>query len=209
MSREYEEREIFIPKYLLSQGIYSSDKPLPETGMPGIWHYFMKYPKDLGNAILLMGEYSFLNEPIDNLIRVATSSDYKLKALYLAINCWIREIPVIPSWRVKSKNSIFTKLVPQGLLKTEDINLENVYDLIGIRLVTKTPDQCYKVLDVVNSIYPISFWNDNIAVPRGTGYQNISAFSQKFRGMEIQIMSKNMFKNELNTTFVYHHTGVD
>jgi len=71
--------------------------------------------------------------------------------------------------RVKHRYSIYLKIQRKG------INIEEVLDLIAIRVIVKEPILCYKTLGVLHLNYMpiISRFKDYIALPKDNGYQTI------------------------------------
>ena len=93
-------------------------------------------------------------------------------------------------YRIKHKYSLYKKL-----LRYEK-DIEKIYDVVALRVVVDTIEDCYRVLGLVHSI-----WNplpgrikDYIAVPKPNGYRSIH--TTIFTGMggvaEIQIRTKEM-----------------
>ncbi len=71
--------------------------------------------------------------------------------------------------RVKHRYSIFLKIQRKG------ISIEEVLDLLAIRIIVKEPLDCYKVLGVLHLNYTpiISRFKDYVALPKENGYQTI------------------------------------
>lgn len=93
-------------------------------------------------------------------------------------------------YRIKHKYSLYKKLLKY------DMDIEKIYDIVALRIVVDTVEECYRVLGIVHSI-----WNplpgrikDYIAVPKPNGYQSIH--TTIFTGLggiaEIQIRTKEM-----------------
>jgi GTP pyrophosphokinase len=93
-------------------------------------------------------------------------------------------------YRIKHKYSLYKKLLKY------DMDIEKIYDIVALRVVVDSVEECYKVLGIVHSI-----WNplpgrikDYIAVPKPNGYRSIH--TTIFTGMggvaEIQIRTKEM-----------------
>ncbi|MFA6301430.1 MAG: RelA/SpoT family protein [Candidatus Paceibacterota bacterium] len=93
-------------------------------------------------------------------------------------------------YRIKHKYSLYKKLLKY------DMDIEKIYDVVALRIVVDTVEECYRVLGIVHSI-----WNplpgrikDYIAVPKPNGYQSIH--TTIFTGLggiaEIQIRTKEM-----------------
>ena len=72
------------------------------------------------------------------------------------------------SGRVKSIYSVYKKLRKVG-------SLDELFDLIALRVIVKNKDDCYRVLGVLHSLYQpvISRIKDYIAVPKPNGYQSL------------------------------------
>lgn len=94
------------------------------------------------------------------------------------------------NYRIKHKYSLHKKLLKY------DMDIDKVYDIVALRVVVDTVEECYRVLGVVHSI-----WNplpgrikDYIAVPKPNGYRSIH--TTIFTGLggiaEIQIRTKEM-----------------
>jgi len=94
------------------------------------------------------------------------------------------------SYRIKHKYSLYQKLLKY------DMDIDKIYDVVALRVVVDTVEDCYRVLGIVHSI-----WNplpgrikDYIAVPKPNGYRSIH--TTIFTGLggveEIQIRTKEM-----------------
>ena len=71
--------------------------------------------------------------------------------------------------RVKSVYSLFKKL------KKTNGNIDDVYDLMALRIVVETKEDCYRVLGVLHTMYQpmIARIKDYIAIPKPNGYQSL------------------------------------
>ncbi len=71
--------------------------------------------------------------------------------------------------RVKSLYSLHRKL------KKVDGNIDDIYDLMALRVIVETKEDCYRVLGILHSIYQpmISRIKDYIAIPKPNGYQSL------------------------------------
>lgn len=94
------------------------------------------------------------------------------------------------SYRVKGLYSLFQKL------KRKDWDIDQVYDLLAIRVVLSTMEDCYKVLGVIHDIWrPLpQRVKDYIAFPKPNGYQSIHTTVATNAGniLEIQIRTEKM-----------------
>ncbi len=94
------------------------------------------------------------------------------------------------NYRIKHKYSLHKKLLRY------DKDIDKIYDVVALRIVVDTVEECYRVLGLIHSI-----WNplpgrikDYIAVPKPNGYRSIH--TTIFTGLggvaEIQIRTKEM-----------------
>ena len=94
--------------------------------------------------------------------------------------------------RIKRLYSIFLKL------KRQKIELEQVYDLVAIRIVTDSAKDCYGALGIIHQTWqPIpGRIKDFIAMPRPNGYQSLHTSVVSDRGLpfEVQIRTRDMHR---------------
>lgn len=94
------------------------------------------------------------------------------------------------NYRIKHKYSLYKKLLKY------DMDINKIFDVVALRVVVDTVEECYRVLGLVHSL-----WNplpgrikDYIAVPKPNGYRSIH--TTIFTGLggiaEIQIRTKEM-----------------
>lgn len=107
--------------------------------------------------------------------------------------------------RVKSVYSLFKKL------KKVDDNIDDIYDLMALRVVVKNQDDCYKVLGILHAMYQpmIARIKDYIAVPKPNGYQSLhtTVITPNEQIVEFQIRSEvmhNYAERGLAASFHYH-----
>lgn len=93
------------------------------------------------------------------------------------------------SSRVKRPYSIYLKMQRKG------VSIEEILDLLALRIVVDTPLHCYKVLGAIHLNFKpiISRFKDYIAIPKENGYQTIhtTVFSESSI-FEIQIRTTEM-----------------
>ncbi|MDR1309041.1 MAG: RelA/SpoT family protein, partial [Deltaproteobacteria bacterium] len=99
-------------------------------------------------------------------------------------------IPCEIEGRPKHIYSIFRKMTSQNL------PLEQIYDLVAFRIIVDNVQQCYTTLGVIHTIFkPIpGRFKDYINLPKSNGYQSIHTAVIGLRNfrMEIQIRTKAM-----------------
>ncbi len=93
--------------------------------------------------------------------------------------------------RIKHYYSIYLKMQRKG------ISIDEVLDLLAVRVIVKEPLDCYKVLGIIHLHFKplISRFKDYIAIPKDNGYQTIhtSVFDEKSI-IEAQIRTYDMHK---------------
>ncbi|MFZ2205365.1 MAG: RelA/SpoT family protein [Minisyncoccia bacterium] len=93
-------------------------------------------------------------------------------------------------YRMKHKYSLYKKLVHY------DMDIEKIYDIVALRVVVDTVEDCYRVLGIVHSTWrPLpGRIKDYIASPKLNGYRSIhtTIFTGSGGIAEIQIRTKEM-----------------
>jgi GTP pyrophosphokinase len=107
--------------------------------------------------------------------------------------------------RVKSIYSLYKKL------KKVNQNIEDIYDLMALRVIVKNKEDCYKVLGILHAMYQpmISRIKDYIAVPKPNGYQSLhtTVITPSRQIVEFQIRTYGMHEyaeRGLAASFHYH-----
>lgn len=94
--------------------------------------------------------------------------------------------------RAKRLYSLYTKL------KRDEVgfDINRVYDLIAFRIITKSTEDCYKVLGIIHKLWPPmpDYVRDYIANPKTNGYQSIhtTLFGPSGKPFEVQIRTGQM-----------------
>jgi len=96
-------------------------------------------------------------------------------------------------YRIKREISIFRKLQKQR------IELENVYDLLALRIITDTVANCYVIMGAIHQqwVHIPSRWRDFITNPKSNFYQSIhtTVITREGVKFEIQIRTREMHRN--------------
>lgn len=107
--------------------------------------------------------------------------------------------------RVKSIYSLYRKL------QKVDGNIDDIYDLMALRVIVDTKEDCYRVLGILHSLYQpmIARIKDYIAVPKPNGYQSLhtTVITPSKQIVEFQIRTYDMHEfaeRGLAASFHYH-----
>lgn len=107
--------------------------------------------------------------------------------------------------RVKSVFSLYKKL------KKVEGNIDDIYDLMALRIVVDTKEDCYKVLGILHSLYQpmIARIKDYIATPKPNGYQSLhtTVLTPTKQIVEFQVRTQEMHEyaeRGLAASFHYH-----
>lgn len=81
-------------------------------------------------------------------------------------------------------------------LKRHDMDINKIYDLIGVRIILSDISSCYETLGIVHNKYRplVGRIKDYISLPKPNGYQSIhtTVFGPEGKIMEVQIRTKQM-----------------
>lgn len=107
--------------------------------------------------------------------------------------------------RVKSIYSLHKKL------QKVDGNIDDIYDLMALRIIVETKEDCYRVLGILHSLYQpmITRIKDYISVPKPNGYQSLhtTVLTPTKQIVEFQIRTYDMHEyaeRGLAASFHYH-----
>ncbi|MCC7033621.1 MAG: bifunctional (p)ppGpp synthetase/guanosine-3',5'-bis(diphosphate) 3'-pyrophosphohydrolase [Acidobacteria bacterium] len=136
--------------------------------------------------------YESLKARVDAKRRAAEESIEELKAR-ISAKLAEAQVPVVAiDGRIKRLYSIWLKL------KKQKIDLDEVYDLIALRVVTPSVKDCYAALGIIHQTWsPVpGRIKDFIAMPRPNGYQSLhtSVVSERGLAFEVQIRTEEMHR---------------
>lgn len=104
--------------------------------------------------------------------------------------------PVKIDFRAKHYSSLYKKLLRY------DMNLEQVYDLVALRIIVKNIEECYAVLGLIHQMWPPlpGRIKDYIALPKPNGYRSLhtTVFCLDNRPTEFQIRTLEMHEASEN-----------
>lgn len=109
--------------------------------------------------------------------------------------------------RVKSIYSLYKKL------KKVDGNLDDIYDLMALRIIVGSNEECYRVLGILHALYQpmLARIKDYIAVPKPNGYQSLhtTVLTPSKQIVEFQVRTREMHEyaeRGLAASFHYHES---
>src|SRR6266850_7045209 len=102
------------------------------------------------------------------------------------------EIPCFTESRIKRLYSIYQKL------KKQRITIDQVFDLLALRIITDSVKDCYAALGVIHNVWmPVpGRIKDFIAMPRPNGYRSLhtSVIGEEGQPFEVQIRTREMHR---------------
>ena len=103
--------------------------------------------------------------------------------------------------RAKRYSSLYKKMLRY------DMDIDKIYDLVAIRIIVKTVEDCYAALGVIHNLWPPlpNRIKDYIALPKPNGYRSLhtTVFCVDNRITEIQIRTEEMH-DEAETGIAAH-----
>ncbi len=106
--------------------------------------------------------------------------------------------------RAKRYTSLYKKLLRY------DMNIESIYDLVAMRVIVKSLEDCYAALGTIHKIWPPvpHRFKDYIALPKPNGYRSLhtTVFGPENKITEIQIKTQQMHdeaENGIAAHFAY------
>ena len=101
-----------------------------------------------------------------------------------------RDLPVTVSGREKHPYSIWRKM------QERHISFEQLTDVMAFRVITDTPEDCYRALGVIHQTYKMvpGRFKDYISTPKRNGYRSIhtTVIHQDNARIEVQIRTRDM-----------------
>jgi len=147
--------------------------------------------EDLAFGYLEPGIYEDLKEQVEKKRKVNEAFLTEVQSM-VASKMKENEIPVQLQGRIKRIFSIYQKM------RRQRITLDQVYDLLAVRIITDSVRNCYAALGIIhNSWRPVpGRIKDYIAMPRPNLYQSLhtSVISSTGQAFEVQIRTQEMHR---------------
>ena len=152
--------------------------------------------EDLAFPYLCSKEYQWLLENVKEHYEERKNYLEKVKPI---IEKSLKEQGIEPikiDLRAKRYSSLYKKLLRY------DMNLEQIYDLVALRIIVKTVEECYAALGIIHQFWPPlpGRIKDYIALPKLNGYRSLhtTVFCLENKPTEIQIRTLEMHEEVEN-----------
>lgn len=152
--------------------------------------------EDLAFPYLYPAEYKWLLEISKERYEEREHYAEKFKPL-IAEEFRQNEIPIIGMIsRAKRYTSLYKKLLRY------DMNIENIHDLVALRVIVNSVERCYAALGAIHKRWPPlpGRFKDYIALPKPNGYRSLhtTVFGPEKKIVEIQIRTPEMHEESEN-----------
>ncbi|MDO8602148.1 MAG: HD domain-containing protein, partial [bacterium] len=146
--------------------------------------------EDLAFPYLYPKEYKWILKNLNDLYETRERYVEKLKGLVEESLKAHGLKPIEMHSRAKRYASLYKKLLKH------DMKLDDIYDLVALRIVVSTVEECYRALEIINRYWPPfpEGFDDYIEHPKPNGYQSLHAniYGPGKKITEIQIRTKEM-----------------
>jgi len=150
--------------------------------------------EDLSFPYLHPAEYQWLLKMVKEKYTEREAYAQKIKPLLEKILAEHNIKPLAIDSRAKRYFSLYKKLLRYNM------DLEKIYDLVALRIIVKTPEDCYAALGIIHQFWPPlpGRIKDYIARPKPNGYQSLhtTVFCINHKIIEIQIRTQKMHEED-------------
>ncbi len=162
----------------------------PLANRLGIWEFKWRL-EDLAFQYLYPQEFEELEEELEK-IRADREAEVEEAAQVLRDKLAKENIEATVYGRAKHLWSIYRKM------QRDSIPLEEVYDLVALRIIVYTKEQCYIALSIVHETWPPipGMFSDFIASPKPNGYRSLhtKVIGPRGKPLEVQIRTWDMHR---------------
>lgn len=146
--------------------------------------------KDLAFPFLNPKEYANLTETVKETYREREEYLAEVKPVIESELARRGLNPAAVDFRAKRYYSLYQKLL------RHDMDIEKIYDVVALRLIFKTVEECYAALGVVHELWPplLGRIKDYIARPKANSYRSLhtTVTGPAGKPVEIQIRTEQM-----------------
>jgi len=162
----------------------------PLANRLGIWEFKWRL-EDLAFEHLYPEEYKDLERKLEK-IRADREAEIEEAAQILRDKLSEENIEATVYGRAKHLWSIYRKM------QRDNIPLEEIYDLVALRVIVYTKEQCYIALSIVHETWPPipGMFSDFIASPKPNGYRSLhtKVIGPRGKPLEVQIRTWDMHR---------------
>ena len=152
--------------------------------------------EDLAFSYLHHEEYQWLLQNIKERYEERQNYLEKVKPIVEKVLKENNIEPLKIDFRAKHYSSLYKKLLRY------DMNLEQIYDLVALRIIVKTIEECYAALGIIHQLWPPlpGRIKDYIALPKPNGYRSLhtTVFCLDNKPIEFQIRTLEMHEQAEN-----------
>ncbi|MDO8504710.1 MAG: RelA/SpoT family protein [Candidatus Liptonbacteria bacterium] len=145
---------------------------------------------DLAFPYLYPEEYKWLDAQVAEAYEARIKYLEKLKPV---VKKTLEEKGILPQtidFRAKRYNSLYVKLLRRNM------DVENIYDLVAMRVIVRTTEDCYAALGIIHNLWPPipGRIKDYIAMPKPNGYRSLhtTVIGPDKKLVEFQIRTEEM-----------------
>ncbi len=156
---------------------------------PHVYQYIVDYLKDNKSE-----QKNYLKKVEQTILKAAAEENHRIKV-------YTRE---------KHIYSIYMKM------KKRKKDIQEIYDILGIRIICSTVNECYSILGMVHRLWPPieGRFKDYIAMPKANQYQSLHTSVMCFNGRvtEVQIRTEEMHSTAeygIAAHWLYKNSGFD
>lgn len=162
--------------------------------------------EDLAFPIAYPKEYKYVKKEANRRYKTADRYTIKVKRM---VEDELRKsgVKVDIEGRAKHIYSLYKKVIRPDI----DWDFDKIFDLVAIRIITETEEDCYKILGIIHGLFrPMpNKVKDYIAAPKPNGYRSIhtTIFGPESKIIEIQIRTREMHEEaEFGVASHLHYT---
>lgn len=155
-----------------------------------------KMKSELEDLCLKFLDPEIYNELEQNVLLKKEENEKQIELTKSRLQQLLNELN-LPNATIMARQKHFSSIYKK--IKSKALPLAKIYDLIAMRVIVDTVEECYAVLGKIHGIYkPMEGrFKDYIANPKPNGYRSLhtTIIAENHRPLEIQIRTQEMHKN--------------